>query len=305
MGRGEQHAHVPAFGMAEQGGVLGADRVHDGANVVHPLLERRQLIVGDVVGEAGAALVEQDQARERREPPEEARQLRLLPHELDVRDPAGNVDEIERPLAHDLVGDVDVAASGVARLGRRHPRTANRRHAVGTPFSSCSPRSSNSIPEPPTRSFTVEETSTSPPPASAATRAPVETAIPASLPSWSSHSPVWTPARISRPSPRIPSTSACAHRIARAGPSKLAKNPSPAVSFSSPRNRLSSRRTRAWWRSSRSRHAASPSSAARSVEPTMSVKRSVASTLSGTAGADSPATSRSTSSTISGGRKIA
>ena len=39
----------------------------------------------------------------------------------------------------------------------------------GTPLSSCSPRSSNSIPEPATRSFTVRDTSTSPGPASALT----------------------------------------------------------------------------------------------------------------------------------------
>ncbi len=39
-------------------------------------------------------------------------------------------------------------------------------------------------------------------------------------------------------------------RIARAGPSKEARKPSPAVSASFPRKRLSWRRTRSWWRSS-------------------------------------------------------
>ena len=56
---------------------------------------------------------------------------------------------------------------------------------------------------------------------------------------------VCTPARSSSPIPRTLSTTACAQRIARAGPSKVAKKPSPAVSFSSPRNRASSRRTSA------------------------------------------------------------
>src|SRR5881397_1395711 len=58
------------------------------------------------------------------------------------------------------------------------------------PFSSLTPRSSNAIPEPATRSLTVLETSTSPGCACDATRAPVWTAMPATLPSTSSHSPV-------------------------------------------------------------------------------------------------------------------
>ena len=42
----------------------------------------------------------------------------FLPHQLDVRDPARDVDEVERALADDLVGDVHVTASRVARLRR-------------------------------------------------------------------------------------------------------------------------------------------------------------------------------------------
>ena len=72
----------------------------------------------DAVGESRPALVEQDQPRERGEPGEEPRVLRHLPAHLDVRDPAGHPDEVERPLADDLVGDVGVAAPDVA--GRRH-----------------------------------------------------------------------------------------------------------------------------------------------------------------------------------------
>src|SRR5262249_8157540 len=45
----------------------------------------------------------------------------------------------------------------------------------------------------------------------------VWTAIPAILPSSSSHSPVCKPARTSRPSALTPSTIPCAQRIARAG----------------------------------------------------------------------------------------
>jgi hypothetical protein len=50
------------------------------------------------------------------------------------------------------------------------------------------------------RSCTVFDTRTSPADAWAATRAPTWTASPASLSPWTSHSPVWTPARTCRPS---------------------------------------------------------------------------------------------------------
>ena len=53
--------------------------------------------------------------------------------------------------------------------------------------------------------------------------------------------------------PRTSSRIAVAQRTARTGPSNIAKNPSPAVSSSSPRNSASRRRTIALWRSRRSR----------------------------------------------------
>ena len=75
-------------------------------------------------------------------------------------------------------------------------------------------------------------------PASAATRAPVCTAIPREL---AVHDLAFAgvqaaPGRARRRARR----DASAQRIARAGPSKLAKNPSPAVSISRPRNRANS-----------------------------------------------------------------
>jgi len=50
--------------------------------------------------------------------------------------------------------------------------TVKSRQRPGTPFRSCSPRSSNAISDPTTRSLTVEETTVSPASASAMTRAP-------------------------------------------------------------------------------------------------------------------------------------
>src|SRR5262249_59252755 len=61
----------------------------------------------------------------------------------------------------------------------------------------------------------------------------------------------------------------------------------------------SSRRTAAWCCASKSRHCLFPSRDAWVVEFTMSVKRSVVRTLSGTAGAVSPPTKRSSSSAMS------
>src|SRR5207247_2339743 len=79
----------------------------------------------------------------------------------------------------------------------------------------------------------------------AATRAPMWTAMPPTSSPMSSHSPVWSPALISIPSGPTPSRMAQAQRMARAGPSKAARKPSPVVLTSRPRKRVSSRRTSA------------------------------------------------------------
>jgi hypothetical protein len=77
------------------------------------------------------------------------------------------------------------------------------------PFRFRTPRGSNSIPDPATRSRTVPETSTSPSPASPAIREPITTARPDSFASTTSHSPVCTPMRT--PSPRSVMASRIAH----------------------------------------------------------------------------------------------
>jgi hypothetical protein len=89
----------------------GADGVHDRANVVHPLLERGQTVGRDGVGEPGPPLVEQDEPGERPEPLEEPGEPRLLPHEFDVGDEPGDVDEVEGSIADDLVRDAHFTAT--------------------------------------------------------------------------------------------------------------------------------------------------------------------------------------------------
>jgi hypothetical protein len=69
--------------------------------------------LGHAIREARSPLVEGDQSRERREAIQEARKRGLFPRELDVRDPAGDINQVERAFADDLIGDVQVAAAGV------------------------------------------------------------------------------------------------------------------------------------------------------------------------------------------------
>ena len=114
----------------------------------------------------------------------------------------------------------------------------------GTPFSSCSPASSKLRPEPGTRSFTVWETRTStgqlaPRPWRRRHGEPCDVIAFERL----DLAGVQAPARTSSPTARTAPPIACAHRTPRAGPSNVAKNPSPAVLISVPRNRPMSART--------------------------------------------------------------
>src|SRR6185436_4044456 len=91
-------------------------------------------------------------------------------------------------------GDFGASAAQAARASDGCD-TAYKCQSPGTPFSDWVPRSSNTMPEPATRSLTVLDTSTSLGAARAATRAPMCTAMPLYLLSVTSHSPVCSPAR--------------------------------------------------------------------------------------------------------------
>lgn len=112
--RGEENAHRCPFGEPEEGRTLRAGRIHHGTNVVHARLEARR--AADRIGHPGAPLVEADQPRERPEIVQELGEARQLPLQLHVRDEARYEDEVHRPFARDLVGDVHVAAQRVLRL---------------------------------------------------------------------------------------------------------------------------------------------------------------------------------------------
>ena len=81
--------------------------------------------------------------------------------------------------------------------------------------------------DPATRSLTVLDTSTSPGWAWDATRAPVWTAIPVTLPSTTSHSPVCTPARTAMPNSRTESVIEHAQRDRARRPIEAGKGRRP------------------------------------------------------------------------------
>ena len=65
---------------------------------------------------AHPALVEENEPREGRKPLEEPSNVRLLPEEVNIRDPAGDDHQVTGSIAYDLVGDIDVPALRVAGL---------------------------------------------------------------------------------------------------------------------------------------------------------------------------------------------
>ena len=117
-----------------------------GADVVHAFLERAE---AHAVREAHAALVEQDAAgRRRRAASQRRRYSGMLPEDLEVRERPHRHHEVERPLADDLVSDVDVAAARVP--DRRAHGTGTRTdsqlvarpslpHSISTPSMRTSP----------------------------------------------------------------------------------------------------------------------------------------------------------------------
>ena len=150
MRRREHERHRCA--VAEDRRPIGPGGIHHHTDVVHPLLERRQRAQRYGIGDPRAALVKHDQTTERRQPSEKPLDERLLPPHRDIRHPVRDENEIERSLADHLISDGALGCSCEMCLGlHAHPLTAKRRHSPGTPLSACSPRSSNSMPDPVTR----------------------------------------------------------------------------------------------------------------------------------------------------------
>jgi hypothetical protein len=119
MGRREEQRHLRRVAVRDQRRLLRAGRVHHGSDVLHPVL-RCDGLLGHAVGEADAAHVEPEHPREARQPVDELLDEALLPDHLEMARPVEDEDDVARPFADDLVGEVDVAAAGIQRAWPGH-----------------------------------------------------------------------------------------------------------------------------------------------------------------------------------------
>jgi hypothetical protein len=110
-----QRRHRATLRNAHEVGAFTSGRVHDGAQVVDGLFQRRRVHRG--IREARASLVERDDAPEGREPRVEVDDRGLLPHDVEVRDEAGRNDEVGPPSGH-RERDVQAAALGIVDFRR-------------------------------------------------------------------------------------------------------------------------------------------------------------------------------------------
>lgn len=82
-----------AFGVAEKGCFLRSSSVHDGPDVVHPLLQRLHL---HAIGHAGAAFVEANQSREPTETFKHVGECRDVPVEFEMKHEPGDENNVAR-----------------------------------------------------------------------------------------------------------------------------------------------------------------------------------------------------------------
>ncbi len=118
---GEQARERPSVRAGDDEGALRGGGIEHRARVVHSLLERREALLVQAVGDAHAAPVERDQPSQRRKPlTHRVDRRRLAEREAeDVRPEVQDVDPAG-PAALDAVRDVVLAALRVLDLGYGH-----------------------------------------------------------------------------------------------------------------------------------------------------------------------------------------
>ena len=104
----------------QEGSTLRAHFVEHDGDVFHDRLERPDIVWCPPLGTAHPATIRNDQPTRPRKPPQEPRHGRVVPVELDVRDPAGHVDEVGLALTEDLIRKRRLAAPDELRLGTIH-----------------------------------------------------------------------------------------------------------------------------------------------------------------------------------------
>src|SRR5829696_1979284 len=116
-GGGEEQGHRAGLGGGgHEGRLLRAGGVHDRCHLIRVGLPGRRQGLGQRVGGAGAAAVEQDQPRKRGQPAQEQGRRRVLPLQVHVAEGAQGQHQVGSFAEH-LVGDPVVAHPGVDRLG--------------------------------------------------------------------------------------------------------------------------------------------------------------------------------------------
>ena len=132
-----QGGHPASLLPSEHDGVRYASRIEHRPQVLHPRLQRRKL--RPMIGQARAALVEQDQPKRAREPLIERTPTRRLPAVHEIRHEVRHIDEIDLALTHNLIRDRDTAVARVPdlllhgvifphqRRPHQHPTAAIRR----------------------------------------------------------------------------------------------------------------------------------------------------------------------------------
>ena len=119
----EERAGLPAFAHAHERHAIRFDSVDNGADVVHPRLERAE--IARPVREAGSALVEHDQSREGGEALVHRAPIRIGPRKDEIAE-LRHEHEVVWPVAEGLVRDRDIAASRVLDLGKSHDESVPR-----------------------------------------------------------------------------------------------------------------------------------------------------------------------------------
>ena len=121
----EQDIGRAAFERAAEDRPLGANGIQD-----HGQIRDAGLEIGGVdvaTRSSRSATVMQDETRERREATEPLRGRSVLPDGVDVPQPIELPDDVDRALAHRLIGDVDtIGGLGVSSLTRVHARILPR-----------------------------------------------------------------------------------------------------------------------------------------------------------------------------------
>ena len=115
IGGRKEHTDARARPAGPENGGFRAGRVHHCAHVVHRRFERLHL--ADAIRQAGPALVEHEHAAARGKTLDVTHEQRLLPGRQEVSGNPTDEDDVGRALADDLVGDRDVAATGVLHVG--------------------------------------------------------------------------------------------------------------------------------------------------------------------------------------------